>query len=438
LIRRGLRKLKPHRLTFPTARQLVSEAGVVFIALLLALATWTFVIQETNPAQQVRLENIPLIIKDMPANSTLMAAPPANVSAIIQTTASVRPTLGSRSLEAAVSLKDVSPGLHSLPITVRSNVPLVQVISVDPPVLDLEMAAIISRTVEVAVEMVEQQNLSRAYQVVGAPQAQPAAVEIMGPEPLVQRVSKAQAGLSLANASSSLREVRPLVALDESGAEVSGVTFRPAMVQVSLTIRRRINARDVGVRVVTQGAPPSGYWLSNISVTPGSVTLQGNPDILDQVGGYIDTLPVDVSSSTGNVSLQMPLELPPDLQVVDSNGQPANTVTVQLGISARQGNLSITRPVKLIGSNSDLAVSVTPATVSLILSGPLPTLSQIASDPSLVQVLVAVAGLEPGLNSAVTPTIIAPDEVKAQAVPPTVAVILPQNGNSSPPEVSKR
>jgi hypothetical protein len=28
--------------------------------------------------------------------------------------------------------------------------------------------------------------------------------------------------------------------------------------------------------------------------------------------------------------------------------------------------------------------------------------------------------------------------VKAQAVPPTVAVILPQNGNSSPPEVSKR
>jgi hypothetical protein len=292
----------------------------------------------------------------------------------------------------------------------------------------LEVVAVISRTLEVTAELSDRQELSRAYQVLGTPIIVPHQVEITGAEPFVLQVKQVQASLSLANASTSLREVRPLRALDEAGREVTGVTIRPAMVQVSVDIRRRINARDVGVRVVTDGTPAAGYWLSEVKVTPTSVTLQGNPEQLDQIGGFVDTLLVDVSNAAGNVSLQVPLNLPPTIQAVDSEGNPANTVTVQMRIAVRQGNLAVIRPVKPIGATPRGPVTVNPSRVTLILSGPLPTLNEIEADPDLVQVLVGTVGLESGPNPEVTPTIIAPEGVQTQIVPPSVSVTLPVNG----------
>ncbi len=136
---------------------------------------------------------------------------------------------------------------------------------------------------------------------------------------------------------------------------------------------------------------------------------------------------------TGNISLEIPLDLSPNVQALDSEGVAANTVTVQLTMSVRQGNLSLTRPIKLVGANSTPSVTVEPQFVDLILSGPLPTLGQIETDPDLVQVLAGVAGLNAGESSSVVPTIIAPDGVQVQIIPGSVLVTLPPNGSQPMP-----
>jgi len=425
LLKRTARNLW-HRPPLPTLRQLLNSAGAVLLSLLLALATWTFVIQSTNPAERVRRDDIPLQVQGIPPNTTLISNPPDTVSAIIQTTADLRPTLGSRSFQAVVSLEGMEPGTHRVPVEVKADIPQVQVLSVDPAALDLQLARIISRTMEVSVELLDQQSLSRAYQIVGSPAVEPHQVEITGPEPLVDQVSEIKATLSLANASASLREVRPVQALDELGREILGITLRPGTAQVGLTIRRRINARDVGVRVVTDGSPATGYWLSGVQVSPASVTVQGNPEQLDRFGSFVDTLPVELDNVAGDLTLQVPLNLPATVQAVDSEGNRANTVTVQIQVEARQSNMTVTRPVKLIGVEPQNSASVAPSQVTLVLSGPLPTLREVEADPDLVQVVVRTAGLEAGPNPNVTPTIIAPEEISAQVVPPTVSVMLPE------------
>ncbi|MEW5957365.1 MAG: diadenylate cyclase CdaA [Chloroflexota bacterium] len=423
LASRTLRRLW-RRPPWPTLRQVLNNAGLLVLSLLLALAIWTFVIQSINPAERVRLENIPLQAENIPPETALMTSLPGTVSAIIQTTADLRPTLGSRSFQAVVSLAGLAPGEHRLPVDVVADTPQVQVLSVDPPVLDLTLAPIISQTIEISVELLDQQSLSRAYQIVGSPLVDPAQVVVIGPEPLLKQVDQVKTTLSLANASGPVREMRPLRALDEAGRELTGLTLQPAASQVSLTIQRRTNARDMGVRVVTKGVPASGYWLSGVLVSPASVTVQGTPDQLEQVGNFVDTLPVDLNNAAGDISLQVPLDLPTTLQAVGGEGNRVNTVTVQLRIEARQSNLSVTRPVKLIGVTPQHPVTVTPAQVTLILSGPLPTLTDIETDPELVQVLVELAGQEAGSTATITPTIIAPAGVKTQIVPPTVSATL--------------
>ena len=172
-------------------------------------------------------------------------------------------------------------------------------------------------------------------------------------------------------------------------------------------------------------------------MSPASVTLQGNPEQLSQIGGYIDTLPIDLSNAAGDINQPVPLNLPPNLQAVDSNGNNANTVAVKVQVAPRLGNVSASRRIKLIGATQANSITITPPAVTVLLNGPLPTLNEIETDPDLVQVLANVGGLETGQN-VVTPTVIAPADITTQVVPPTIVVTLPANGETSSSELSNR
>jgi diadenylate cyclase len=409
----------------PTFQGFVSNIGLFFLAALLALALWSFVISQTNPARRVLVEDISLRVENTPPGMILMGRAPESVSALIQTTDNVVATLRPSAFQATVSLAGLPPGLHQLGVVVNSSLSQVRILSVDPAALNLELAPIISRTVPVSIELANQQNISPAFQIVRVPIATPNKVEVTGPAPLVEQVSQVRATISLANVSASLQELRPVVAIDEAGREVTGLTLQPGQVQVAVTIQQRLNALDVGVRAVTENAPPAGYWLSDLRVNPASLTLQGNPSELVELESYVNTLPVDISNATGDLTVQIPLDLPSSIQAIDSNGDSVKTVTVVARITPLRGDLVVTRPVELTGPNQRARVSVDPPEVLLLLSGPLPTLNEIEKNPELVQVIIDTASLTTGPNIDVTPVILTPEGIQAKSVPPTVKINLP-------------
>lgn len=148
---------------------LLSNIGLIFISLLLTIIVWSFVVEQTNPFRRVRVDDIALRIENVPDEVKLIPAPPTTVSAVVQTTDDVLPSLGPGSFQAVVSLEDSSPGLYRLPIEVNSGEAQVLVLGVDPPALDFELAPVISRTLPVLVTVLDQQNLSAAYELVGSP-----------------------------------------------------------------------------------------------------------------------------------------------------------------------------------------------------------------------------------------------------------------------------
>jgi diadenylate cyclase len=406
-----------------TPDRLPSSASFLVISILLAWATWTFVMQQTNPARVDRFD-IPLQTGAPPSNVKLVDPPPDMVSVVFRTTDRVRPTLSSQSFQANISLAELSPGLHRLDVHVIPSVRQVQVLSVDPPAVDVELAPVITQTMDVTVELADQQNLSRAYQVVGEPTTTPQQVSVTGAQPVVNRVSQIQATISLANASTSLTERVPVRALDELGREVDGVTVKPAQVQAHVRIQRRQDARDVGVRVVTTGAPATGYWVRALNVTPANVTLQGDPAQLSRLNSFVNTMPVDISNAAGNVSSQVPLDLPPNVQAIDSMGNTANTVSVQIDVAPRNSSVFLMRPVELIGLTSPVTTTVVPAEVELILSGPAPTLDSIEANPDLIQVFIDASNLPTGQKTELAPTVTAPDDVNIRLVPPSVSITI--------------
>jgi diadenylate cyclase len=414
-----LKRLGP----FNGLRQLLSYAGLLLVSVLLALAAWSFVVEQNDPARRYRIDNIPLRISDIPPGTTLMTPPPTTISAIVQTTSNIGPTLRPASFQSVVSLKNMNPGLYHPQIQVQTGVPQVRILSVDPPALDLELVPLVSLTMPVTIDLPDRDNLSPAYQMSGEASANPPQIQLTGPTPLVEQVSKIQTSISLANASTSVNEIRTLKALDADGKEITGLTLEPAQARILVPVQQRANARDVGIRAIPSGPPPDGYWLSGLSVNPSSVTLQGNPDQLAQLNGYVDTAPVDMSQAFGPLEVLVPLDLPAGVQALDTNtGQMVRTVTVLAQIKARTGDLVTTRPVELMGNTNGLTVTINPPQVDLLLTGPLPTLNQLGTRDPLIRVGIDATQLKPGESVELTPIVFAPEGIKAQLIPPSVLI----------------
>ena len=405
-----------------TPHEVFSNIGLLLMSMILTLVLWTFVLQQTNAIETDRVENIPLRIEGLPPNTRLIPAPPTVVSAIVQTPKDVLPTLNSRSFNGVVTIQNTAPGLYRLPVEILSGVDQVLITSAEPQAVDVQLVPIISITMPVEVDILDAEDMSPAYQLVGTPTIRPDSVQVLGPEPIVADVDQVKIPISVANATTSIRENRPLVALDSDEQPIAGVTILPDQARVNVNIRQRVDASEASVQPSIAGTPPLGYQLRSVSVMPSSVTLRGSTDQLAQISGVVNTVPIDIGGVSADITLQAALELPAGVQALDSNGTPIRTVNVTIRVSPLDGNLTMTRPLEVINATPTYTITVTPKFVDLLVSGPVPVLNELETNPDLVRVLVDAAGARRGQSINVTPQVVAPPEVDTQVVPPSVLV----------------
>lgn len=420
-----LREELDRGLLAPQGATLASNLGFLVVAVLLALTVWVFVQRQTNPIGQRRVENVPLRVEGVPEGMQLVEDPHDQVAVVVKAPDDVLTSLNRGVLQAQASFEGLGPGLQSVPIAVDSGVHPVEIVSVDPPALDVELVQIVTSTVDVRVELVDEERLSPALEIRETPQVSPTQVMVTGPAPVVGEVENALAEMPVPEATGSLQRLRPLVPVDREGNEVDNVSLSPSEVQVSLTAEQRSDALDVGVDVQTENQVAAGYRLSRLDVSPQRVTLVGSRSQLDDVGSAVLTLPVNLSQAVGNFRVQVPLDLPPGVEALDSQGKTIRSALVQVEVMPRMENQVITRQVRIVGS-AGLPVRVEPPSVDLTLHGPVPTLQEIAVEPRLVRVIIEasdLAGLEPGQTLSVTPRIIKPDDIRVQAIPPSVRVV---------------
>ena len=139
---------------------------------------------------------------------------------------------------------------------------------------------------------------------------------------------------------------------------------------MTVPISQSFNTRDAAVHVVITGTVAPGYWISNITVDPNTVTLLGPQAILEQIGGFVDTIPVDVSGAAGDILRRVPLAPPARVSALNQRGVSEASVQTRITIVPQLGNLRLTVPVELNGAQPTDTVSKSPASVDVLLSGP--------------------------------------------------------------------
>lgn len=389
-------------------------------ALVLGLSVWVAAVTDADP-DEVRALPAPVRLELLGQDPALVTVGnvPESVRLTIRAPQSVwnQMTADPESIRAILDLSGITAGEHRLAPQIQIDARPARIITVAPSSIVLTLEPLVSRSMNLQTTLSGQPAVG--YQS-GDLSLVPQKVLISGPESRVALVTRVRVVVNINGIRESVDQDYPVQALDQNNAVVDGVSINPSAVRVSLPVVRQGGFRDMAVKVVVRGQVAPGYRLDSISVFPPVVTVySSNAELVSGLPGVVETQPVDLNSASSNLNQRVPLVLPTGISVVGEQ-----TVLIQAGISPVQSSFTLTgQAVEIAGLAATLEAQVSPATVDVILSGPIPVLDTLR--PQDVQVTVDVTGLTVG-SYQITPTVqILTSNIDVESINPgAVEVIL--------------
>ncbi len=394
-----------------TLRWVASNVGLILLSLFLALLVWAAAVEEGNPTSERRFATrIPVTIVNTPPEMIAYGYEPSDpqVYVTLRAPQSIWQTLEREDLEATVDLSGLPPGQHRLPIHVQVAREPVMVRQVDPEMLTLQLEYSAENVVPVDLRVAG--NTALGY-LARNPETNTLTATVRGPASLVEQVVEVVAQVSVEGRRADVVEEITLEPRDIEGAVIPYVTLVPNTISARVPVEQLSGFRDLAVTAVLDGQVASGYRVSSIKVEPPVVTVYGPPDTISQIPGYLETAPLDINNVQADLEFQTSLVAPEGVSLLPP------VVTVRISIQPEEGSRTVERRVEIQGlGQPGITATVAPASVQLLLSGPLPMLEQLREED--LRVIVELAGLSPGSHS-IEPQVIVPTGLLVESILPT-------------------
>lgn len=401
-----------------TVRSLLTQLSSLVISLFLAVFVWAVATNEENPTREAIFPDpIPIQFLNRAQGLLLYHESAETVHVRVRAPEASWQNLRLDSFQANVDLQRLGNGVEQVAVNVQSVDPQVVVVAVDPPAVSVQLEKIKQVKIDVRVRVLDDAPIG--YEI-KTPEVTPSQITIVGPQVLVDQVNDATTDIALRGAKASLDRDVAVAVHDALGNPIQGLTITPATVTVHIPVEQRVGYKDVAIRAVLKGSVSSGYWVSNIGVDPPTVTLVGAAEALDKIPGFVETQPVVITGAREDVPKRVGLNLPSGVSVLN-----VTDVAVEVSVEPVLGGITVRRPVavSLLNIRCELPVAVSPDTVEVILSGPLPILQALTGDD--VQIVVDVTGCTPGSFQTTPRVINVPDSLKVESiVPNTVEVTI--------------
>ncbi len=396
---------------------LINNLSSVVLAILLGIIIWSVATGEENPSKDGVYAGVPVQVVNLPDGLVILQQSRTTVTVKVRGPVASVDQLSSSSFRAEADLQKLGVGLHEVPIELKVADPQVDVVSYERTV-GIRLEPLKARTFQIHSDILDSVPLgfSARIPVVVPPQA-----TVSGPGVLVDQVADIVADVFLRGAKAPFDREVALVARDTQGTPVKGVTITPAAVTVSVQIEQRVGYKDVSIKAALKGAPAPGYWVSNIGANPSTLTVAGSADALAKIPGYVETQPVDVTGAKADLTRRLTLVLPDGVSVLNNEG-----VEVRVSVTPILGGQTVRRAVIVQGLRPGHTATISPPQVDVILSGPVPTLQDLAPDD--VQVVLDVSDKIAGTYQLKPRAPVMPDALKVQSiVPDTVQVTITEN-----------
>ncbi len=390
-------------------RSILSQFSSIVMALLFAGIIWVVATSEQNPSREaVYPDPLPIELANRVQGTLVFQKTADTVRVKLRAPQVSWDQLQPTSFRVSADLGNYGTGLHQIPITVQVTDPRVIVLSVEPAAVGVRIEELKSRDFDIHGEVMDTPPLGFVYRL---PTLTPSQVTVSGPAVLVEQVVQVSAEIFLRGSKSPVERDVTLTPRDAQGSLVQGVAVVPSATTVRVQVEQRVGYKDVSIKAALKGNVAAGFWISNIAVVPSNVTVAGSPDALAKLAGFVETIPIDVTGATTEVTKRVAISLPEGVSILNNEG-----VMIQVAITPILGGQTIRRKIDLQGLKRGATGTVSPDVVDVILSGPMPSLG--ALTPNDVQVVIDVTSLGAGVYQLKPRVPVVPETLKIQSIVP--------------------
>ena len=408
-------------------RSVVGQLGSLILAIVLATTVWVVATNDANPTSEKWFpDQIPIEFTNLEPGLVVYHKSVETVSIKVLAPATTWNNLRAGSFHVIADLKSLGAGEHNVKLKVQADASNVSITAMDPvDAVNVQLEQIKSRVLDVHSDVLDGAPPGYTFRT---PVITPTQVTVSGPAVLVDQVNDVVADVYLRGSKVPVDREVTVLGRDALGNLVQGLTITPPTVNVKVQVEQRVGYKDVSIQTILKGAPAPGYWVSNITVNPSSATIVGSPDALAKIAGFVETVPIDITGATADVTRRAVLSVPEGVSVLNNEG-----ITVQISVTPILGGQTIRRKVTIQALAQGLTASISPDTVEIILSGPVPALQSLV--PGDVQAIVDASNLAPGTYALKPRTTTVPDSLRVQSiVPDTVQVTI--SGTTPAPTVT--
>jgi YbbR domain-containing protein len=400
----------------PTIRWIIRNLGLLLLSFILAVTVWASAVVTTDPNQEGAFQPVKIDVIGLASDLLLTNKIPEQAIISLKAPRSIWEQLNSNPalVSAWIDLTGYAAGEHTSKVNVKIDTSPFRIIKIEPASVTTMLEPLVTKSFPIRLIVRGEPPLGYSK---GTPTISPDEVVITGSESAVERIAEVIATLDINAASQTIRSTLPVRPIDENGATVSEVSITPKEISVVQPISILGGYKNLAVKVITTGSVADGYRLTNISVTPPTITVySSDPGLVNELPGYIDTMPVDLNGLTDDTEFNTALNLPAGVSLVNEPG-----VLVQIGVAAIEDSITLALPVEALGLSPTLAAVISPPTVEVIVTGPMPVLETLT--PASFRAVVDLTGKIEGTYQ-ITPTLdLVPEEVQIQAIiPETVEV----------------
>ena len=281
-----------------------------------------------------------------------------------------------------------APEPQVLDVEVTALTDDIEILSIVPPTVRVEVDRLASKTVPVEVETgAVPEGLE-----IDDPVLSDGEVEVRGPASVVGQIDRAVALVSIDASGIDFNEPVDLVPVDVEGQPVEGgrVEIDPETVSVQVDVQETETTQTFPIRPDITGTPAPGFALVSLGIEPSLVTLRGLPDALAGITEVL-TEPLSIDGASADQQFETGLQLPEDTQLADDADDVTIVVTAEIAPSVSSRTFLVGVVCDNAGDNACLP-AIDQLTVTL--SGPVDTLSGLTAGD--VTPTLDASGLAPG------------------------------------------
>lgn len=296
------------------------------LSLIFAIVFWIFVMDQVNPEMMREFNDIKVQIigiEELKSKSyELMGKRDFSVNVSVKGRRSDILKLTEENIQIIADIGGFGKGAQNITLDKKVNVEDIIITEISKPNVQVVIDEIVRRPINV--QIITQGSVPDGYvneEMTYSLQQ----VFVNGPESFVQTISSIRGLINITNSTSLINEDVAVSAVDSNGEVVTGIEVETNYISVTIPVLKK---KSVIIQAGVDGTPKDGYQVTDVVVTPSNIEIKGERDFVNDLK-FIETLPLSTLGASNTFDMNVTLDMPKDIFLVDDS---ITTVNVQVTI----------------------------------------------------------------------------------------------------------